>query len=38
MRLTVKKGDSFLIPAGLKSYAIDGNLTAYKATVPLPRD
>ena len=38
MRLTVKKGDSFLIPAGLQSYSIDGNLTVYKATVPLPRD
>ena len=36
IRLTVKKGDSFLIPAGLHSYAIGGNVTVYKAAVPLP--
>ena len=35
--LTVKKGDSFLVPAGLQAYAIDGNLTIYKAAVPLVR-
>ncbi|MEE4114311.1 MAG: mannose-6-phosphate isomerase, class I [Desulfobacteraceae bacterium] len=31
----IKKGDSFLIPASLKSYAIDGNVMVYKAAVPL---
>jgi mannose-6-phosphate isomerase len=35
--LTVNKGDSFLIPAGLQSYSIGGNVTVYKAAVPLPR-
>jgi mannose-6-phosphate isomerase len=34
-RLTVKKGDSFLVPAGRETYTIDGNLTVYKAAVPL---
>ena len=34
-RLTVKKGDSFLIPASLAAYAIHGDVTIYKATVPL---
>ncbi|MCB2149587.1 MAG: mannose-6-phosphate isomerase, class I, partial [Deltaproteobacteria bacterium] len=34
-RLTVKKGDSFLVPAGLETYAIGGSLTLYKAAVPL---
>lgn len=33
--LTVKKGDSLLVPAGLESYTIQGDLTAYKAAVPL---
>ncbi|MBC2712703.1 MAG: mannose-6-phosphate isomerase, class I [Desulfosarcina sp.] len=35
--LTVKKGDSFLVPAGLDPYAIRGNVALYKAAVPLPR-
>jgi mannose-6-phosphate isomerase len=35
--LSVKKGDSFLVPAGLDSYAIHGNATVYKAAVPSPR-
>jgi mannose-6-phosphate isomerase len=34
-RLTMKKGDSFLIPAGLPSYAIGGNVIVYRAAVPL---
>ncbi len=33
--LTMKKGDSFLIPAGLLSYAIGGSVIVYKAAVPL---
>jgi len=36
VRLTMKKGDSFLIPASLRSYAIGGNVKVYKAAVPLP--
>ncbi|WP_319409798.1 mannose-6-phosphate isomerase, class I [uncultured Desulfosarcina sp.] len=36
-RLTVKKGDSFLVPAGLHAYVIGGSLTVYKAAVPLLR-
>lgn len=35
-RLTLKKGDSFLVPADLVAYAIRGNVTVYKAAVPLP--
>ncbi len=35
VRLTMKKGDSFLIPASLQSYAIGGNVIVYKAAVPL---
>jgi mannose-6-phosphate isomerase len=34
-RLTVRKGDSFLVPAGLEAYTIGGDLVVYKATVPL---
>ncbi len=33
--LAVKKGDSLLIPASLAAYAIHGEATIYKATVPL---
>ena len=33
--LTVKKGDSFLVPACLHAYAIDGKLTVFKAAVPI---
>ncbi len=33
--LTMKKGDSFLVPAGVRPYAIHGNVTLYKAAVPL---
>jgi mannose-6-phosphate isomerase len=33
--LAVNRGDSLFIPAGIASYAIHGELTAYKATVPL---
>ncbi len=32
--LSVKKGDSFLVPACLDTYTIRGDLTLYKATVP----
>jgi mannose-6-phosphate isomerase len=35
VRLTMNKGDSFMIPAGLQSYAIGGNVIVYKAAVPL---
>jgi mannose-6-phosphate isomerase len=35
VRLSMKKGDSFLIPAGLQSYSIGGNVIVYKAAVPL---
>lgn len=35
--LPVKRGDSFLVPAGLDSYAIRGKATLYKAAVPLAR-
>ena len=34
--LSVKRGDSFLIPACLDPYSIRGNVTLYKAAVPLP--
>ncbi len=34
-QLTVKKGNSFLVPSGLESYAACGNVTLYKASVPL---
>jgi mannose-6-phosphate isomerase class I len=37
VRLTMKKGDSFLIPAGLHSYAIGGQVIVYKAGVPFLR-
>jgi mannose-6-phosphate isomerase len=37
VRLTMKKGDSFLIPAGLHSYAIGGQVIVYKAAVPFLR-
>ena len=30
------QGDSLLIPASLESYTVRGDLTVYKATVPLP--
>ena len=36
VRLTMKKGDSFLIPSGLQSYVIGGDVIVYKAAVPLP--
>jgi len=36
--MTVGRGDSFLIPAGLSSYSIRGDLTVYRAAVPLPSD
>lgn len=35
VRLTMNKGDSFMIPAGLQSYVIGGNVIVYKAAVPL---
>jgi mannose-6-phosphate isomerase len=35
VHLAMKKGDSFLIPAGLNPYSIRGNVTVYKAAVPL---
>ena len=34
--LSMKKGDSFLIPAGIQSSTIGGNVIVYKASVPLP--
>lgn len=34
--LSVKKGDSFLVPASLDCYTIQGNCVFYKAAVPLP--
>ena len=34
--LSVRKGDSFLVPSVLAPYAIDGKVTLYKAAVPLP--
>lgn len=37
VRMPMKKGDSFLVPARLPSYSIDGNVTVYKAAVPVPR-
>lgn len=33
----VAKGDSFLVPAGIESYSICGDLTFYKAAIPLQR-
>ena len=33
--LDVKKGESFLVPACLASYCVTGDLTMYKAAVPL---
>ena len=36
--MAVAGGDSFLIPAGLSSYTIRGDLTVYKAAVPLSID
>jgi mannose-6-phosphate isomerase class I len=36
MALAVQKGDSFLVPANLGGYAIQGDLVVYKAAVPLP--
>lgn len=32
--LTIKTGDSFLVPADVGPYTLDGSLTLYKATVP----
>ena len=34
-RVPVGKGDSFLVPAGLSAYTIRGDLTVYKAAVPI---
>lgn len=33
--LSVKKGDSFLVPASLGSYSVRGSVTLYRAAVPL---
>jgi mannose-6-phosphate isomerase len=33
--LAVKKGDSLLVPAALPGYTIEGELTIYKASVPI---
>ncbi len=33
--LRVRKGDSFLVPAGIPDYSISGNVNLYMATVPL---
>ena len=32
--LSVNKGDSFLVPASIESYSVQGNLVLYKAAVP----
>ena len=34
--LSIKKGDSLVVPAALDRYTIDGYVTIYKASVPLP--
>ena len=34
--MQVKKGDSFMVPAGLAPYTIHGHATLFKAAVPLP--
>jgi len=34
--LGLVKGDSLLVPAGLSSYTLSGEVTVYKASVPLP--
>ncbi len=34
--LSVNKGDSFMVPASLAGYTIQGDLVLYKAAVPLP--
>jgi len=34
----IGRGDSLLVPAGLASYTVRGDLTVYKAAVPLPAD
>ncbi|WP_319525281.1 mannose-6-phosphate isomerase, class I [uncultured Desulfosarcina sp.] len=34
--LAVARGDSLLVPAGLSSYTLSGEVTVYKASVPLP--
>ena len=33
--LRVRKGDSFLVPAGIPDYSISGNANLYRATVPI---
>jgi mannose-6-phosphate isomerase len=33
--LHVRKGDSFLVPAGIPDYSISGNANLYRATIPL---
>ena len=36
MELVVRKGDSFMAPANLGGYTIQGDMVVYKAAVPLP--
>lgn len=35
--MTVARGDSLLVPAGLSGYTLNGEVTLYKASVPLPQ-